>query len=401
MELGIYAHPWDLRALAAHGGLARLRDLGFTEVALAVSYHAGRWLTPWHPDGMVRFLEDGTVHFRPRGDYGLLQPKVSREVPADGPSPLEWLCSEAPKVGLKARAWTVCTHNSRLGELHPECCVENAFGDRYTYALCPALPAAQQYVLAMLADLGAHSGLHAIELEAFGWMGWKHSSHHEKASFVPDAFAELLLSLCWCAACTADLSDAAIVRQSLATALRDLFAAADAMVPSSHATRGPGAAQFEQLQGLLDSPMRLGVDFLKMVDPRLRLEAMLRAARRRVPPTVKLAVQVHQNERFRGSQLPASPRYGIELGDGGEYVATCYGDGPDGIAKALTAMPRPAGGKGSLRLCIHPRAPQFTSDDDLRKVRELCAQHGVTAISIYHLGLLPWRTIERVAAVLR
>jgi hypothetical protein len=399
MELAIYAHPWDLRALQTHGGLARLRDLGFSEVALAVSYHAGRWLTPWHPDGMVRFLEDGTVHFRPVGDYGLLQPKVSKEVPVCGPSPLEWLCSEAPKVGLKARAWTVCTHNTRLGELHPECCVENAFGDRYSYALCPANKDVQQYVQTMVQDLSAHTGLHAIELEAFGWMGWKHSSHHEKSSFVPDAFAELLLSICWCAACTTGSQDGGQIRQRLAQGLRELFAMADAMDPASHATRGPRAKHFEELQRVIDSG--LGIDGLTLFDPRLRTETMLRAARHRVPKTVRLAVQVHQSERFRGSQLPASPRYALELGDNAEYVATCYGDGPDGIGKALAAMPRPAGGKCTMRLCIHPRAPQFTNDDDLRKVRVLCTQNGVTAISIYHLGLLPWRTIERVAAILR
>ena len=59
MHLAIYAHPFDLDALRGIGGLARLRDLGFAEVAMATSYHDGRWLTPWHPAGRVRFLEDG------------------------------------------------------------------------------------------------------------------------------------------------------------------------------------------------------------------------------------------------------------------------------------------------------------------------------------------------------
>jgi hypothetical protein len=115
MELGIYAHPWDLRALSAHGGLQRLSDLGFRDVALAVSYHAGRWLTPWQNDSKVRFLEDGTVHYRPRADYGKLAPLVSSEVRDGEPSPLEWLCEHAPKHGLRARAWAV--HGSGADEL--------------------------------------------------------------------------------------------------------------------------------------------------------------------------------------------------------------------------------------------------------------------------------------------
>ena len=409
MDLAIYAHPWDLRALDAHGGLARLRDLGFGEVALAVSYHAGRWLTPWDPRGMVRFLEDGTVHYRPHSDYGLLQPKMSAEVPDDGPSPLEWLCDQAPKAGLRARAWTVGTHNTRLGELHPDCCIENLFGDVYTYALCPANPHVLQYLLALVGDVGAHAGLDAIELEAFGWMGWKHSSHHEKSSFVPDAFLERLLSMCWCDSCLAtqgrpvglrvdpELLDR---RQRLATAVRELFARADAMDPKTSATRGPGASQFEEVQRWVDSPA-LGMTGKSLFDPRLRIESTLRAVRARVPPAIRLALQVHPNEHFRGSQAPGSNRYALELGERSEYVVTCYGDGPDGIGKALAALPRPAGRQTSLRLCIHPRAPQFGGDGDLRVVRELCAQHAVSSLSVYHLGLLPWRTIERTAAAFR
>jgi hypothetical protein len=53
-----------------------------------------------------------------------------------------------------------------------------------------------------------------------------------------------------------------------------------------------------------------------------------------------------------------------------------------------------------LRLSLHPRAPQFTRDDDLRALRDHCVAHGVGTIAVYHLGLLPWRTIERVAKVL-
>ena len=115
----------------------------------------------------------------------------------------------------------------------------------------------------------------------------------------------------------------------------------------------------------------------------------------------RLALQVHPNEHFHGSQAPASARYGLALGPRAEVVLTCYGNGPDAIGKALSALPRPAGGDCALRLCIHPKAPEFQSDDDLRRVRALCEQHGVAAISIYHLGLLPWRTIERAAAILR
>ena len=110
MQLAVYAHPFDLTALTAHGGLSRLADLGVSEVAMAVSYHDGRWLQPWNDAARVRFLEDGTVHYRPdpERDYGPLTPQPSGFVPSssDAPSPLAQLCHEAGGAGLTTRAWT-------------------------------------------------------------------------------------------------------------------------------------------------------------------------------------------------------------------------------------------------------------------------------------------------------
>ena len=58
--------------------------------------------------------------------------------------------------------------------------------------------------------------------------------------------------------------------------------------------------------------------------------------------------------------------------------------GPDRVVQALEAE----------ITGLSPGAP-------LPSVRDLCAQHEVAGISLYHLGLLPWRTLERAAAILR
>ncbi len=389
MRVALYAHPFDLDALRAHGGLERLRDLGFGEIAMATSYHDGRWLMPWHPDGRVRFLEDGTVHFRPRSDYGVLQPKTSSSVPAAGPSPLERLCDEARKVGLAVRAWTVLTHNSRLGALHPELCVENACGDRYPYALCPAQPAVQQYVRNIVRDLAAHTGLGTIELEAFGQMGWKHSSHHDKASFAPGGLLDAALSSCFCKACSRQLAEAGNEPTALAAAVRTFvdrqLRDGDAMAPAKPAS-GPADAGSEAawLQPVLAA--------------RARTVAALANDAVAATPRVARAVQVHPHAWFTGSQLSAASAAAFPAAD--ERVLTCYGEGPDAIGKLLAHDGMKPLASSPKRPCIWPKAPQFTSDDDLRKVRDLCAQHGVTSLAIYHLGLLPWRTVERVAKML-
>jgi hypothetical protein len=393
MQFAIYAHPFDLDALAAHGGLARLRDLGFSEVALATSYHDGRWLMPWHPQGRVRFLEDGTVHFRPRADYGVLQPKPSGFVPANGPSPLETLCAEAPRAGLTVRAWNVFTHNSRLGALHPELCVENAFGDRYSYALCPAQPAVQQYVAAMAKDLAAHAGLATIECEALGPMGHKHGSHHDKASFVGSGLLDAALSACFCAACRARLRDAGADPAALRRAAADQI---DGWLRDGDALQPPRVPQAE---GELVAG---GPAWLAPV-----LAARARTARELAAATaaagVRRAIQVHPHAWFTGSQLGATGAAAFPAGD--ERVFTCYGDGPDAIGKLLGSLSGSAGSAAPRgaprRLCFWPKAPQFTSDEDLVKVRDLARAHGVASLAIYHLGLLPWRTIERVAKICR
>lgn len=383
MQLAVYAHPFDLAALP-DGGLGRLRDLGFVEIALATSYHDGRWLTPWHPRRRVRFLEDGTVHFRPTGAYGLLRPLPSSEVPTDGPSPLATLCAEAPRHGLTVRAWNVFTHNTRLGERHPDVCVENAWGDRYSYALCPAQPEVQAYELALLRDLAGHRGLGTVEFEAFGQMGHKHSSHHDKASWQPGGLLDAALSACCCAACqrvlAASGADPQAVRAALVAfgdaQLRD----GDAMTPAASTSENAAAAW---LPAVLEARRRTVAE--------LASKAVATAPLRR-------AIQVHPNPWFTGSQLAAPTAAAFPAGD--ERVLTCYGEGPEAIARQLAAWSAVAPAGAPLRLSIWPKAPQFSSDQDLVKVRELCAAHRVTSLAIYHLGLLPWRTIERAAKML-
>lgn len=401
MELALYAHPFDLDALAAHGGLPRLHELGFGEIAMATSYHDGRWLMPWHPAGRVRFLEDGTVHFRPRGDYGVLQPLASSAVDAAGPSPLERLCAEAPRHGLRARAWNVFHHNSRLGERHPELCVQNAFGDRYTYALCPAQPAVQQYALAMVRDLAAHAGLGSIEFEALGWMGWKHSSHHDKASFTPRGLLDYALSLCFCRACCACLQreggDPERSRAYAQDLVRRHVELGCAMAP---------AAVPERLEAAVEAAVeaeRAAAMTALLPAQTARTHTMVafgRVLRAAMPPAVAAAVQVHPGALFTGSQLPVPQTPGLRAD---EYVVTAYGENPAAIDKLLQGetMVQIEGPAHRKRLSIWPKAPQLASDEDLVKVRALAEARGVATIAIYHLGLLPWRTLERVARVLK
>lgn len=411
MDLAVYAHPWDLRALEAHGGLQRLADLGFTSVALAVSYHAGRWLTPWQPGSLVRFLEDGTVHYRPRADYGPLRPLPSSEVKAGEPSPLEWLCERAPRHGLSVRAWAVVTHNTRLGELHPDACVQNAFGDAYTYSLCHADARVQRYAQAMVEDLRAHAGVAAIELEALGSLGHRHSSHHDKNSFPTDAFVDLMLSACFCATCMRGmaalkfeqgaLGEARI--QKLRASFRErltAFFAEDCMT-----AKGQKATPQQLVEWLR---AEFGAEAMVLLGHRsFALMQMLSPMQARKPEDASICAQTNYDPLRGNAALPFAMVGGFVR----ECALTVYGekaaDVPAAIPHLLAANgeavtpPLPHAQRPSLRLCFHPRTPQVQTDEDLARIRDLCRQNGIAGLSVYHLGLLPWRTIERVAKVLR
>ncbi len=390
MQLALYVHPFDLRALADHGGLTRLRDLGFSELSIATSYHDGRWLTPWNPERRVRFLEDGCVHFRPSGDYGELAPRPSSEVPAAGPTPLESLCAGAAEHGMQARAWTVFGHNTQFGVAAPRVSVENAHGDRYPYALCPAQPAVRAYHAQLVRDLAAHDGLGTIELEALGQMGIQHSSHHDKKSFTPKGLLAFALSACFCDACLRlhqDLGQDGDAHRAAARAFVDAMTAdADAMAPAA-APAGDAA---------LDDAQRSWVEAVLSV----RAQAVAALARDVVAASgpCARAVQVHPDRWFTGSQLSAASAAAFPTND--QRVFTCYGEGPEQIAAVLDHEGA-AGTAGSpRRVCFWPKAPQFGCEEDLERLRAVCAERGVDSMAVYHLGLLPWRTVERVAKIL-
>ncbi len=372
MQVALYVHPFDLAVLDDHGGLARLRDLGIGELSMATSYHDGRWLTPWNPSRRVRFLEDGCVHFRPTEDYARLQPKMSSEVVATGPSPLEVLCAAAPAAGLMVRAWTVFGHNTRLGLAAPDVTVENAFGDRYPYALCPSQPEVQQYHQTLQRDLAGHTGLGSIELEALGQMGIAHSSHHDKTSFKPLGLYAFALSACFCPACLLvqqELgADGEAVRAQVRSFVTKCTTDADAMAPEPV----PGS------DAELDADQKQWVE--AVLAGRQHTVAQLAQSITAASGSCRRAVQVHPDRWFTGSQLSAQAAMAFTGGE--ERVLTCYGDGPDAIAKVLASDGVRAIGDAPLRLSIWPKAPLFSCDDDVLRIKQLCTEHNVATVAI-------------------
>ncbi|NOZ29272.1 MAG: hypothetical protein GXP39_14645 [Chloroflexi bacterium] len=222
MDIALWTYPWDVLDEGIDAALDRIAATGVDGISLAVAYHAARTLSPRGPRRRIRFLEDGVVYFRPEAARytaaAPLSPQPSQL--CQERDPLEAIGEAAQEKGLALHAWTVLTHNSRLGRAHVELTFQNAFGDRYTYALCPAQPAVRAYASALCGDLARRYPLVSLELESVGYMGFGHESHHDKIGVQIDRLHQVCLSLCFCPACRERIAQEGGDPEALAQAVR-------------------------------------------------------------------------------------------------------------------------------------------------------------------------------------
>lgn len=204
-----HAYPWDL--VGDDAAADRIAGLGVGAVALAASYHTTRAATPLHPRHRMVDARHAALYVPVRSQAW----QGKRLVPAE-PS---WVDSYSfgaaaenlRAAGLPVHAWIVLTHSSRLGDSNPDLSVQNAFGDRYPYALCPAQPDVVEYCETLVAEIVQSEHLDGVVLEACGPLGFVHGGHHEKtdgADWSP--VQQQLLSLCFCVACVGRYGDAGI-----------------------------------------------------------------------------------------------------------------------------------------------------------------------------------------------
>ena len=291
---------------------------------------------------------------------------------------------------MEAHAWTVLNHNTALGTRHPDCTVRNAFGNPYPYALCPAREEVRRLGVTLVEDIAEQPELAAVELEALGWMGHRHGSHHDKSSFGTEPVTDFLLSYCFCDACRLALTelgvDAGAVARQFVALLRERLEEGDAMSPLPTEPETAYDRLAEALGEVLPVLLRHRVDTVRgaLVDMRAVL-----------PKSVGLTLHLHFDPLFTGSQVGGPAAAVADLVD--ELIITHYGETPEQMEKHWRGQPEV---ECRVRLAIWPKAPQFRGEEDLQRVSDLASEHGLDGVRIYHLGLLPWRTIERAAAVL-
>ncbi|MET8027043.1 hypothetical protein [Streptomyces avermitilis] len=221
---GTFAYTWDL--VGDPAAAERTASLGVGAVVLQAAYHSVRAMTPHHP-------VHRTVHATHAAAYFPLDPhqwRGSRLRPSspswavDTPDRFGTAASALRSQGLRVEAWLVLTHSTAAGERAPDLTVCNAFDERYGYALCPAQPEVRAYATQLVRSFCERYDaveVPALMLEACGWLGFEHGSHHEKT-----AGADLsrgcrdLLSVCLCAACRTGIEAAGADPTAVARTVR-------------------------------------------------------------------------------------------------------------------------------------------------------------------------------------
>jgi hypothetical protein len=383
LEYSIWIYPWDVLDGGAETVIGELADCGFSALSIAATYHAGRLLLPHNPRRRVYFLEDGVAYFEPHSNYyerTFLQPR--RAGLAAERDPLRQTIIAAQARSLRVHGWTVFFHNSRLGERNPEMTIENAYGERYIYALCPSNPQARAYALALATDLADHYELTALELEAIGFMGYTHLSHHDKAGIGLDLLHDFLLSVCFCGYCKDRMqalgSDPELIRRKFQEELETHF----------KGEGNPTVDDPEEVQArLLEMLGRASLNSL--LDARDQtVSSLVNEIRQSVRKEVQLIMRAASSRFVTGGDAGIDWRCLSETVD--RFLFLQFYREMELVKKELS---RVVGyrdrGRVPLHVGLRAYCPDVTSEMELRARLRLLDECKVEGVQFYNYGLLP------------
>lgn len=374
--LGVNLYPWDVEG--DPDCAERIADLGADRVTLAAAYHTVRALTPRHPGHKVVTATHSAVYYRPdreHWDDSLLRPAEAAWAPGSFTVGAKALHA----AGLKVYAWTVLVHNQRLGTMHPEDAVVNAFGDPYAWALCINSPRVRTYSALLASEVASQPDIDGIELESCGWYGFDHLHAHDKTRGVAfDSATRFLLDLCFCAACTTAYTTTGLdgLRDAVRAALAPVFL---------------GSAKSATLSAdLLHAVSALRIEIAR------RFQSEVVAAVRAVRPNIPVLLHTSPDPLATGANAGAVPdgSFGAVLQCGGvRSDAALVGLQAYADALAATGTPQPiaatvniVGGMGSDR-------------DGLASWIDEVQDAGADELRLYHAGIASAADLDVIRAL--
>jgi hypothetical protein len=372
-----YAFAWDF--VDDPEAALRIARLGLDSVAVAASYHATRAVSPLHPTRRVTEVPHSALYVSAQSHRW----RGRRLVPT-APT---WLgeqntftnaVTHLNAEGIDAQAWVVLTHDDDLGRMNPDLVVRNAFGEPYSYALCPEAPDVLEYCATLVEEVVLAASCSGVVLEACGPMGVDHSGTHDKVEFArwSDVVHELL-SLCFCAACRRSLDSRGV---DVADLIQRVRRGVDGEVVSVESALGEETANEV-------------ASFRALTTARLRQELTHRIHELRpgLPITVHASAQ-----RWATGSFPAVGD-AATLVDVATAVANCWNDdtAESIVEELIELIPKETDVGAYLRL---DRGWSNASEVN-SKITDL-ADLGVDELHLYHLGLLSRSGFESARQVI-
>jgi hypothetical protein len=382
----IYAYAWDVAEVGAQAFADEVRALGLNTVTLAGAYHAGKFIRPHGRNGKVYFPEDGTVYFRadPKR-YGRIKPVENSVCQRHD------MFRELADTGLAVNAWMVLLHNTRLGEAYPDTTVENAFGDRYVYSLCPSSPDAREYAVALSKDVTASTSALGISVESPGFAPFVHGFHHEFALMKQNRWFDNLLGLCFCPHCLKGAKSAGIDGEGLRAQIRDdikSWLATPFDIPDDMAeafwladTRADGS-----LNTFLSWRCDVVTSLVQEIKAAIRKDAAFAIIPSVARPTAGCW--------YEGSDLPALAK------TAGIIEACFYEPSAERVRVDAWDVKRRVGNEGKLRGILRPAHPDLKSGGEVIAAAELLRDTGITDIAFYNYGHLRQSSLGWIAEAL-
>ncbi|NOZ33418.1 MAG: hypothetical protein GXP01_10255 [Alphaproteobacteria bacterium] len=383
----MYCYGWDLAEAGVVAASDRMRDVHINTITLASAYHAGKFMRPQASGTKVYFPDDGTVYFKPRLErYGAIKPAENRLVAEH--DVLAQCCDVA---GMATQAWLVLLHNSRLGQLHPQAAVANAFGDRYIYSLCPSAPEVADYAVALCVDVTQSYPVAGITLETPGFLPFFHDYHHEFGMVRPNPWLDNLLGLCFCRHCVAGAQKAGIDAAEVQARVRTSVSAyLDADV--DHAEDMGNAFWLAELalDTQLHAFMKWRCTVVEGLVGRIR-EAVRADATVSVIPSV---ARPTAGAWYEGSDINA-------LAQVADYLEVCfYEPGVGRIRSDLFDVVRRCGGVKNLRGILRPGYPDLENRQSVIDAVGALKAGGISDIAFYNFGHMRRASVDWVGDAL-
>jgi len=385
MKAGLYTYAWDLEAIGYNTAVGQIAEAGFTAVNLATAYHAGKFILPRNPQRKVYFSEDGSLYFMPDlSRYGKIKPRVNSMVSAEG-DPVGRLSAAASKYGLEYVAWTVCLHNTWIGERHPDVTMHNAFGDPQLHSLSPAHPDVRAYLVALVGDLVRRYDVSAIELESPGYMGFAHGFHHEIYGVKLDAVQQRLLGISFnpveIAGATAEGIDAANLRLRVASLIDDSW------------NRGRPV----EIDGAPSQPVQDLLADEEFIAYEAWLNRQVVSLAEEVRAAIRAASSSTRIRHFAAMAAGEQPDVQDPLLATGDDILLGYAATPADAEAKVAAF---AGAEKPLWGMLRSIAPDFPEPEGLEEIISNWKRSGVEGLDIYNFGLMSQPNFDAVARAL-